>query len=456
MSLAYRDVRVIDEEQIIPGFRRDGTNTPSFSTRSTTLPTVRGNTTDDHNARGTQGDVKGFRHALEQCRDVLTRLARTKSRTLRTVEGAEWATARLIDFDLWIAATGAVATDENGLCHLLRLHLDTLGVFTTLFRSLNQALRRLDLILNPTSRVTATPDENAVEGIESSSESSDDDDDDDDDVIAYRLLSIQREIDTLMHCLVNFGASVRSASLSLRMFKADTNFDRRHHKELTELEEHLRLVVASYSAYTYGDEDPRETSTEAAIQDVLGYELEPAQAHIIETTLRRRHRYIWAGSRADSFKASNAREVRTASTRTQDTPTASVPVADRRGLEVSSQHDVNPTRNKQTPVSMVSTIQTSQLLAIPVPVTHSRSAAGTPSRARSGKNTAITAKTTYPKPPGMTRERASRTCICPCCRNILSVDITGNKSSWKQVYDAPRRSFLIADYKSAMQAPPYG
>jgi len=202
----------------------------------------------------------------------------------------------------------------------------------------------------------------AVDEIESSPESSYDDDyrDKSDDRMVNRpiSLSMQREIDTLMHCIVKLGASVRSASLSSHTSKADTNFDRRHHKEL---QEHLRLVLLSYSAYE--NEDPSNTSTEAAIQDVLDRELRPAQAHVIEANLRRRHRYIWAGRRADSFKSSNAREASTTSTGPQAEPAVSVSVAKSTGSNVSTQYNANQTRGRQTPIS-VSTIQTSQLRAI--------------------------------------------------------------------------------------------
>jgi hypothetical protein len=84
-----------------------------------------------------------FADALRKCYDLLT-TQNHPNVPHRSPRDQPWIAARVIDFDLWTASTGAFARDKNGLCQKLSSVPETVKVCTTLLRSLSAVWRRYE------------------------------------------------------------------------------------------------------------------------------------------------------------------------------------------------------------------------------------------------------------------------------------------------------------------------
>lgn len=95
-------------------------------------------------ARDRAEDVQHeFADALRECYDLLT-TPKLSEVPYRSPQDQAWMAARVVDFDLWTASTGAFARDKNGLCQKVSSVPETIEVFTTLLRSLSAVWRRYE------------------------------------------------------------------------------------------------------------------------------------------------------------------------------------------------------------------------------------------------------------------------------------------------------------------------
>ena len=101
-------------------------------------PPVGGQDGTDSVAQAIQDE---FADALDKCYGLLT-TDNHQNTPHRSPQDQSWIAARVVDFDLWTASTGAFARDKNGLCQKLSTMPETIGVFTTLLRSLSAVWRR--------------------------------------------------------------------------------------------------------------------------------------------------------------------------------------------------------------------------------------------------------------------------------------------------------------------------
>jgi hypothetical protein len=236
----------------------------------------------------------------------------------------------------------------------------------------------------------------------------------------------QREIETLIHCLIDLGTSVREAGSASRMRKADLSFKS---KDYNAFRDHLRIVLQSYHAYEA--EQSGQFETTHAIKDVLSIELRPEQNHMIEANLRRRHRCAWASYRASNIRSSNVAHQHDAQ---QQQPEPAVALTDDRKSTIDSPAKPNAAvvRGSQA-VASVSTVRNTVLqnalkLKMPkgVPVAIPKSQLST-------RNTKITAEIVYPRPPRVALSGRCQSFQCPYCRDTLPSDIARSQSAWKWV-----------------------
>ena len=236
----------------------------------------------------------------------------------------------------------------------------------------------------------------------------------------------QREIETLIHCLVDLGTSVREAGSSSRIRKADLSFKS---QDYSALRDHLRIVLQSYHAYEAEESDKLETKH--AVNDLLSTELRPDQNRIIEANLRRRHRCAWASYRAHNIKSSNAAHQH--DMQQQPSKSSAVPLdVTPSTAETPAKTNAAVLRGSQT-VASASTLKTTVMkAAVKSKMSNSAPVATPPSRP-STRNTKITAEIIHPRPPRVALSGAYKTFQCPYCRDTLPSNIACSRSAWKWV-----------------------
>ena len=248
------------------------------------------------------------------------------------------------------------------------------------------------------------------------------------ETLPSRVDELKREIETLIHCLIDLGRSVREAGSASRVREADFSFQS---QDYNDFKDHLRIVLQSYHAYEAERSDQFETIQ--AVNDVLNVQLRPEQDHMIEANLRRRHRCAWASYRARNIRISNLSHQNDA--QQQRSEPALVPTDDKKStIDLPAGPNAAKVRSPQA-VESVSTLKTTALQNVPESKLPDDATAlvAIANPPLSTRNTKITADIEHPRPPRVALSGPYQGFQCPYCRDTLPSDIALSRSAWRWV-----------------------